>query len=268
MRRLVLPVLAVCLLCAFTMEAFGAQTTLAITQVWQHKDTTMPCALSGVPGLPANRAHSWNCATANLCPYCEAYCGPAAASMIGLFQGQAAPFIDIDDIYDNAKVTGEIMGNGILETRGVGMFAGVGSTPPEVQNAFAYSVGIVAFQHGPAGTPNPLITYEIIRWYIDHNQPILWVDIGNWPPDQTVLPTELQNDSGHCKVIAGYDDLDTADWADDLLLIYDPWPTSGSPYWLAHGQVVDIADVYLTMVQAVGVEESSWGAIKGIYSDD
>ena len=56
-------------------------------------------------------------------------------------------------------------------------------------------------------------------------------------------------DQGHAKVIAGYDDSDTADFKDDLCLIYDPWPeyndmsilpknaTKGpggtfDPYWL------------------------------------
>lgn len=265
MRRLLSVVVAACLLCAFTGGAYSAQTTLAITQVWQHKDTPMGCALSSVPGLPANKAHSWNCATANTCPYCAAYCAPAAASMIGTYMGQAAPFVDIDNIYDNAKVVGEIMGNGILETRGVGMYAGVGSTPPEVQNAFTYAAGIVPFQHGPLGTPNPLITYEIIRWYIDNNHPVLWVDIGSWPADQGVLPGEMLTDSGHCKVIAGYDDLDTADLSDDLLLIFDPWPTSGSSYWLAHGQVVDANDVFLSTTQAFANEEATWGQIKNMF---
>jgi hypothetical protein len=225
----------------------------------------MECALPNIPGLPATKAHSWNCATVNTCPYCAAYCAPAAASMIGLFAGQAAPFVDIDNIYDNSKVAGEIMGNGILETRGAGMYAGVGSTSPEVQNAFTYAAGIVPFQHGPLGTPNPLITYEIIRWYIDNNHPILWVDIGNWPSDQGVLSGELLTDSGHCKVIAGYDDLDTADLSDDLLLIFDPWPTSGSSYWLAHGQVVDANDVYLATTQAFATDEATWGKIKNMF---
>ncbi len=265
MRRLLSVVVAACLLCAFTSGAYSAQTTLAITQVWQHKDTPMGCSLPSLPGLPANKAHSWNCATANTCPYCAAYCAPAAVSMIGLFMGQAAPFVDIDNIYDNAKVVGEIMGNGILETRGVGMYAGVGSTSPEVQNAFTYAAGIVPFQHGPLGTPNPLITYEIIRWYIDNNHPVLWVDIGNWPSDQGVLGGEVLTDSGHCKIIAGYDDMDTADLSDDLLLIYDPWPTSGSPYWLAHGQVVDANDVYLATTQAFASDEATWGQIKNMF---
>jgi hypothetical protein len=185
--------------------------------------------------------------------------------MIGLFVGQASPFVDIDNIYDNSKVIGEIMGNGILETRGVGMYAGVGTTTPEVQNAFTYAVGIVPFQHGPIGTANPLITYEIIKWYIDNNHPVLWVDIGNWPADQGVLPGEILTDSGHCKVIAGYDDLDTADLSDDLLLIYDPWPTSGSSYWLAHGQVVDVNDVYLATTQAFATDEASRGQIKNMF---
>ena len=265
MRRLLSIVVAACLLCAFTSGAYSAQTTLAITQVWQHKDTTMPCALSSVPQLPAGKVHDWNCATANTCPYCSGYCAPAAASMVGLFVGQVAPFVDIDNIYDNAKVDGEIMGNGILETRGVGMYAGVGSTPIEIQNAFTYASGIVPFQHGPLGTPNPLITYEIIKWYIDNNHLTLWVDIGSWPADQGVLPSETLTDSGHCKIIAGYDDLDTPDLADDLLLIYDPWPTSGSTYWLAHGLVVDANDVYLSTNQAFANEEATWGQIKNMF---
>jgi hypothetical protein len=267
MRRLVLLLVAACLLCAFAFEVHGTQTTVAITQVWQHKDTSMPCALGNLPGLPATRAHSWDCANLNACPYCEAYCAPAAAAMIGLFQGQTSPYVDIDNIYDNAKVQGEIMSNGILETRGVGMYAGIGTTPPEVQNAFTYSAGVTPYQLGPLGSPNPLMIYDIVRWYIDHNQPILWVDIGNWPLDQEVLLEELEYDSGHCKVIAGYDDLDTAGWADDLLLIYDPWPNSGSPYWQGHGLVVDLNDVYLTMIQVAGVESKSWGRIKSMYAN-
>ncbi len=226
----------------------------------------MPCALPNIPGLQAAKIHDWNCATANTCPYCSGYCAPAAASMIGLFVGQVAPFVDIDNIYDNAKVVGEIMGNGILETRGEGMYAGVGSTPPEVQNAFTYSSGIVPFQHGPSGTPNPLINYEIIRWYIDNIHLVLWVDIGNWPADQGVLVGDVLTASGHCRIIAGYDDLDTpADLSDDLLLIYDPWPTSGSTYWLALGLVVDVNDVYLSTNQAFANEEATWGQIKNMF---
>jgi len=75
---------------------------------------------------------------------------------------------------------------------------------------------------------------------------------------------EYRSDQGHAKVIGGYDDAGTADYADDLCLIYDPWPeyndnsvlplnaTNGpggtyDPYWLPLNDVnlSDTSDIHI-----------------------
>jgi len=237
-------------------EAPAVQNTLTVTQVWQHKDTNMQC----IPCASA-APHVWNHAT--VCIHCGTYCVPAACAMYAMYFARPVPFINQDDIYDNAKMLGgEILGNGILETHGLGMYAGTAMYPPEIQMAFQYAVGIVPFQFGPQGTPNPLLSCSDVTWCIDTSIPILWIDMGTWPDDQTTLPEEIIDDSGHCKIIAGYDDMDTADCNDDLFLIYDPWPNSGSPYWLPQNQVIDVVDVYLSTLSVYGTEQTSWGAIK------
>jgi hypothetical protein len=157
-------------------------------------------------------------------------------------------------------------GNGTIETHGVGMFAGVGGTPAEVQGAFTYAVGIQPFQHGPVASGLPMITPLIIEAYINSNQPVLWVDWGNWPADMDSIPADIANDSGHCKIIAGYNDGGTVgNFADDTFLIVDPWPTSGSPYWLAQQLVVDPADIYLTTSAPVATATQTWSGIKNLF---
>ena len=256
MRNLLMLFLVLSVLFASAGDASAIQKTLTIPQVWQHKDTNMQC----IPGGTAF-PHAWNHALT--CIHCGTYCAPAACAMYAMYSGRPGPFINQDDIYDNSKMLGgEILGNGILETHGLGMYAGTATKPPEIQNAFQYAVGIVPFQFGPQLTTNPLLTCSDVVWCIDTSIPILWVDMGSWPQDQTTLPEEILYDSGHCKIIAGYDDLDTADYSDDLYLIYDPWPTSGSSYWLPQIQVIDVVDVYLCTLSVYGTESSSWGAIK------
>jgi hypothetical protein len=130
--------------------------------------------------------------------------------MYAMFMARGIPFTNQDDIYDNGKsAQGEVVGNGTLETHGVGMYVGLGGWPPEVQQAFAYAVGIQPYQHGPVANGFPVITAAIVKWYIDNNQPILWIDIGTWPPDQSGIPSGLYYESGHCKIISGYDDNNT-----------------------------------------------------------
>jgi hypothetical protein len=261
MRHVLTFFITVAILTILVAQGNAVQNTLPITQVWQHKDTNMNC----VPGASAV-PHAWNHAT--VCIHCGTYCAPASCAMYAIYTGRPAPFINQDNIYDNAKVLGgEILGNGILETHGLGMYPGLAMKPPEIQNAFTYAVGIVPFQFGPQGTPNPLITCSDVIWCIDTNIPILWIDMGSWPSDQTTLPDEIIYDSGHCKIIAGYDDKDTADCTDDDYLIYDPWPNSGSPYWLPQNQVIDVVDVYLSTLSVYGVEGKSWGAIKKLLDE-
>ena len=232
---------------------------LAITHVWQHKDTKIWCEPAG-----RGKRHPWKHAVRDNCVHCAMYSAPASCAMCGMFYMRPAPFVLQDYIYDNSKLSdGEILGNGTLETHGLGLYAGINGKPEEIQRAFTYAVGVPPFQHGPQGSGNPMITCEIISWYIDNNQPILWVDIGNWPADQDTIPDELSYNSGHCKVIAGYDNMDTPqDCSDDVYLIHDPWPTSGAPYWMPIDQVVDSTDIYLTVLQPLATKEESWSSIK------
>ncbi|MBN2071578.1 MAG: C39 family peptidase [Candidatus Krumholzibacteriota bacterium] len=218
-----------------------------------------------IPGASA-APHAPNHAL--VCMHCGTYCAPASCAMYALFTGRGAPFINQDDIYDNSKVLGgEIMGNGILETHALGMYAGTAMKPPEIQNAFTYAVGIVPFQFGPQLTTNPLLTCSDVIWCINTDIPILWIDMGSWPQDQTTLPEEIIYDSGHCKIIAGYDDLDTAECEDDMYLIYDPWPNSGSPYFLPGNQVIDVVDIYLSITSVHGTDDDTWGKIKSIFNE-
>ncbi|MCD6380013.1 hypothetical protein J7M07_06185, partial [bacterium] len=240
MKKMLITVVAVVILMATIVSAQATIKTLAVTQVWQHKDTNMWCNVCGAGVI--HPVHSPGCS------HCDMYCAPASIAMYAIFSGRGGNFIQQDYIYDNGKSSqGEILGNGILETHGVGMYAGVASKAPEIQTGFTYSVGMVPYQFGPQGTANPAISCSMVEFYIDHNQIFLWIDIAGWPMDMTV-PGELYYDSGHCKIIAGYDDNDTLeDDTDDLFYIYDPWPTSGSPSWVAQAAVLNNPnDMFLT----------------------
>ena len=263
-QRTVLIVLVVCLLLLIFGGGRTQETILAITQAWQHKDTKMWCEPEG-----EGKRHPWKHGVRDHCVHCLMYSAPAACAMYGMFVMRPAPFVLQDYIYDNSKESeGEILGNGSLETHGLGLYAGIGGKPAEIQNAFTYAVGVPPFQHGPLGSGNPVITCEIIRWYIDNNQPILWVDIASWPADQDTIPDELYYNSGHCKIIAGYDDMDTPDdCGDDAYLIHDPWITSDTPYWLPGEQVIDSTDIYLSVLQPLPVAKESWSSIKRIFEE-
>ena len=261
MKRLVFPFAIVTLVLCMATTAFAAQVTLAVPQVWQHKDTNMLCAVDGNVNI-----HPWN--HAPNCPHCKMYCAPAACAMYAAFEGRVAPFTNQDNIYDVAKVSqGEISGDGVIETHGVGMFVGIGGAPPEVQGAFTYAVGMQPFQHGPVAGGFPLITPLIVEAFINNNQPVLWVDVASWPADMDSIPADIINESGHCKIIAGYNDNGTVgNFGDDTFLIIDPWPTSGSPYWLNQALVMDPTDIYLTITGPVAAGKPTWGGIKGLFS--
>jgi len=259
MRKLLTFFILVSILIAISIQSNATVKTLPVTQVWQHKDTNMWCVICGA-GV-AHPVHSPGC------NHCDMYCAPASLSMFALYAGRGVPFTQQDDIYDNGKsMQGEITGNGTIETHGVGMYCGIGATAPEIQAAFTYAMGFGPFQFGPGGSGNPMLDISLAEKYIDCNLIILWIDIGKWPADMEV-PQDLYYDSGHCKIIAGYDDNDTpADLSDDEFYIFDPWPTSGSPYWMLATSVIDQVDIYLTTTNPESsTEPASWGKIKGEF---
>jgi hypothetical protein len=188
--------------------------------------------------------------------------------MIALFRGFASPATDQDVLYDIGELevaSGEISGDLNIQRHGVGMCDGTGATPIEVQTAFLSVLGVYV-QHDYSGMNSPPLTPSQLQQYITTWHPVLWLDHNGWPTNMsTSYPSsEYRSDQGHAKVIAGYDDQDTADFSDDLCLIYDPWPeyndlgvlyvnaTKGpggtfDPYWLPLNDVnlSDTSDIYV-----------------------
>lgn len=252
--------------------------TLAV--IYQHKDTNMPC----VP-CPVNTPHAWNDTAGpdniygNLddCPHCSCYCAPASIAMISTAYGSPVPFTDQDWIYDAGKATPpEVRLDGTIQTHGVGMYHGSSGTQIEVQLGMSWSLmGIGIIQHDFLITMNPLAPWQL-QAYISAWQPVLWLDHNGWPANQSAAypPADNRYDQGHAKVIGGYDDMGTAQFSDDLCLIFDPWPeytdkgilptnamqySAGvfDPYWLPLNDVnlTDINDIFL--VPMIGIPEFS-----------
>jgi hypothetical protein len=238
----------------------------------QHKDSVMQCIPDGAFCIPPNGAHASNDAkgvdgiygTADDCPHCSCYCVPACISMIAVYRGGAGNFIVQDQIYDNGKSTGgENLGDGLLQTHGIGMFDGTGGWPKEVQTSFQWALGMVGYiEHNSTNH----LTVPVLAQYIAFGYPVLWLDRDGWPANQSPFYPSASNrvDMGHAKVIAGWDDNGTlVDTSDDKCLIFDPWPeyndmgilpmnaTNGpggtfDPYWLPLNDVLnDTNDIFL-----------------------
>lgn len=259
----------------------ATQTTLAgIALLDQHKDTGMPCTAGfPCPGLPVSPPHIPNdvigipppiagdntYGTLDDCPHCSAYCAPASIAMIATYYSVGAPMNQQDDIYDNGKKSmGELQADGVIQTHGVGMTDGSTGSAWEVQDAFNWSIGVHIQHNQSDGTA---LTAAQMQSYLTRGHPILWLDHNGWPANlsNTAFPSSYRVDQGHAKVIAGYDDNDSAGTTvDDLCLIYDPWPeynnksilpsnaTKGpggtfDPYWLPLNDVnlSDAQDKYL-----------------------
>lgn len=252
-----------------------AVTTIPILIQYQHYDTNMLCVAN--PPDAFQGPHLWNHAsgpdlqygTPDDCPHCSAYCAPASIAMIATYRGIGMPFNLQDWIYDNGKVVApEIRGDGIIQTHGEGMYDGTGARPFEVQMSMTWSLGVPITQHdwAPANPKGPM-TPALLQGYIGGGTPVLWLDHGGWPQNQSPSypPQTNRTDQGHAKVIGGYDDNGTpGNASDDLCLIYDPWPEyfqlsilpsnctqgpfgSWDPYWqpLNDINLLDVADIYL-----------------------
>jgi hypothetical protein len=263
MKTRSIPVALIALLLVLPVLTSAKIVRLPVPQAWQHKDTNMWCNV-----CQAGVVHPVNHAAPPGCAHCGCYCAPGAISMYAQYRGRMGVLIQQDNIYDMGKFTlGEIRGNGVLETHGVGMF----DVPPpngpgaEVQTAFTFAVG-APFQWGLVHLGGVPMTGAFVILCIDDNIPLLWCDHYNWPLDMYPAPDPSDDEiMGHCKIIAGYDDKDTVAVNDDDYYIYDPWPTSGSPYWQASITVLDNRDVYLADNDPVATEGSTWGAVKNLY---
>jgi len=212
------------------------------------------CAVAGVDGtMPSADDYT--------CPHCSAYCAPAAIAMIAAAYGDPSFETRQDYIYENGK-HGPFQGDGIIEDHGVGMFHGVGSTHPEVQDAMRYALAQMAITELDISA----LTWSKLRdGFIRKKRPVLWLDHNGWPSDQNdEYPSEEnRKHQGHAKIIAGYDDKNTSESSDDYCLIYDPWPgyelnsalplnaekgpaDTFDPYWLPVGSVLgDPNDLFI-----------------------
>lgn len=250
------------------LAADAATVTLSITQVTQHKDTTMSCTATGGTSTVHAVDHAVNPPPGD--GHCGYFCAPASISMYALYRGKSGTQTQQDDIYDQGKFTqGETQADGTIQTHGVGMFSamtGGGVGGPEVQAAFSFAVGTPTEWGTNYGLP--FTAAEVIS-QINANTPILWADHHGYPSQvNPPLPEEWIDVNGHAKIIAGYNDQGTPGTSDDEYLIYDPWPNTGSPYWLGQASVLDTKDLYITHTQTVDSEESSFGNLKSKYGGD
>ena len=85
------PAVAVSLILLMPIVAGAATVVLNVPQLWQHKDTTMPCVANPGPCGPV--AHAVNHASTG-CLHCAYYCAPGSPYWIG-----GAPLQDPRDVF-------------------------------------------------------------------------------------------------------------------------------------------------------------------------
>lgn len=253
--------------------SINGTSVIQLTLVYQHKDTHNICTAGPpCPGEAPDVPHAWDHAsgtdgvfgTSDDCPHCSAYSVPAAISMVATAYGRTGQYVQQDRIYDNGKsVSPEVTGDNEMQTHGVGLFDGSGGQPDEAQDAVRWSIG-TTLGLGKHGSSDPLTAAELEQ-YIYTMRPVLWIDHGGWPVNQSSSfpPSANKAVEGHGKVIAGYDDNNTEMTDDDRILVYDPWPeydrrgilpvnaTPGpggthDPYWIPLDDVdlTDTSDIF------------------------
>ncbi len=259
---------AAALVVALPLAAGANVVVLNVPQIWQHKDTVMNCVAQPNPCGPV--IHPWNHALAG-CAHCSYYCVPAAIAMVCAYRGTTVPQ---DSIYDNGKsCCGEIQGNNKLDTHGVGMFdrsALAQGLPDEVHAGFLWARqpwSPVIYIWGPVSQGYPGLSLAYLERCIRDGIPVIWCDHGGWPSNMEPYPSqEIQEVSGHAKVIDGYNDNGTPqNTADDQFHIVDPWPSSGSPYWVAATALQDTLDVFYADFDPVPAEQTTWSAVKRLF---
>jgi hypothetical protein len=236
-----------------TARSEGSTTLAGFALLIQAKDTFMqcnggaPCALpypphvpndvKGIPPPPPTGDNIYG--TGDDCPHCSAYCAPASIAMIATYRGQVGVNVMQDWIYDKGKKdNGEVaQGDGIISTHGVGMNDGTGVSTWEVQIAFNQSIGLCVQHNQSDGTGYAPLTAAQLQQYIVMGHPVLWLDHNGFPRNvsNSAYDQTYRADQGHAKVIAGYNDNNTAgNTNDDLCLIYDPWPEYNDMSILPH----------------------------------
>jgi len=76
------------------------------------------------------------------------------------------------------------------------MFDGSGRKLKEVQTALDYALDVITHHQHDSADP---IDWIILKNYINMNRPILWLDHGGWPANQSESwpPAENLQDQGH-----------------------------------------------------------------------
>jgi hypothetical protein len=240
----------------------SSAVVLDVELLYQHKDSSIQCSLAP-PLTPYPFSHPYNhVAGDNLiyndtddCPHCSTYCVPASVAMIAKAYGMTGNNILQDHIYDECKSSGgEIKGNAQIETHGLGMHDGSGGNPAEAQDALTWALGGMTHEEYDGVNLDWTQLRDII---VQGNRLVLRIDHGGWPSSMSEAFPQGDNRyyQGHATVIAGYDDKNTENHADDLCLIYDPWPyyndksslppnalkgpgDTCDPYWLPLGNVL------------------------------
>jgi len=221
-------------------------TTVPMPQEWQHKDSECcVCIVNDPPWCPTgNYPHEvfcapiapWGCG----CPHCGAYSAPASILMVHRYRGHVDCPQRQDCVYERNM---DLPGNFIIESHGIGM------KDDEIFRAFLDAMGeIHCFSNGLASPGVEPITPWVLRQLICMGTPVLWIDRDGLPGafmNPATYVAMVARGCGHVKVLAGYDDLETyCNTVDDMVQVYDPWPSPGdcpypkSPYWVPANQVL------------------------------
>ena len=258
-------------------RAGATVTTIPLPQLWQHKDgECRACVVVDPPWCPTPPIPHPELHALEGCPHCAAYCAPASIMMMRRYRGYPYCPGSQDCVYERNKWTdGETRNNGVIESHGVGMY------DQEVYEGFLDALyQIHLFNNGPIGPAAYPISPWDLRQLICMDRPVLWIDRDGYPPDMPpqVIQNMMERGEGHTKVLAGYDDQGTYCFVeDDLVQVYDPWPSSGSPYWAPVPQVLysDPRDIFASdgiggvdVAESLSLDATAWSNGRHLVRDE
>jgi hypothetical protein len=239
-----LPIVSALALLLLSTAARATVITLDVPQHVQHRDTEYVwCEICQNHG-PHHQFDAPIPPWGNGCPHCAAYSVPAAIMMIHDFRQLPGCPCCQECFYNRYKyLDGEIPDDFFFTTHGIGFWE------EEVLAAFRDALGGLYLFREHAADPSvyPMTAWRL-RQLIAMDTPVLWSDKDGYPVEYMppeVVQELVARDQGHLKVLAGYDDMDTYCMTDDdLVLVYDPWPSPPgcpypeSPYWVSVNEIV------------------------------